>query len=331
MEGQYKKNFHQFILGPSIVFILAGNPLSNPQTHSQSDLQSNSQSIYSQYDNPTVQFVPGDTGPAVVVQPTPPSPQDFNPTVVVPANPTPTVVMPATPTPDVVVRPSPSTPAVVVNPDATPTVVVPAQSNPTVVVQPETAPAKVKVETSPTSSNSTVIVKPETVPNPPKTEVEVKPGTTTTTTTTSIVIQPVAQQEMSGKKVEIEDFVRKAADYAKKNGREASFEEFNKKNGQFTEGTSYVFALDYTGKMLANGSDRDSIGKNQFDLQDLDGKYINRDLIAKAKAGGGWEQYRWTNPVTHALECKKTYVLPMEGYLIGSGYYYLPNADGKCD
>lgn len=180
------------------------------------------------------------------------------------------------------------------------------------------------VVVQPSSPNSTIVVQPKSTDE----TVVVKP---TPGTGTIVVETTPTAGDLSDAGRKAEDLVRKAADYIKQNGRETGLAEINKPNGMFTNGTNYVFAMDFTGSMLADPFDHNIVGKNQFDLQDLNGKYINRDLISKAKAGGGFEVYHWQNPVTKNMDCKKTYVLPMEGYFIASGYFFPPNADGKCE
>jgi hypothetical protein len=161
---------------------------------------------------------------------------------------------------------------------------------------------------------------------PPGTMLGGKPNTHIEPTFTPI------QRPTVDKQAEIEDFVKKAYDFVQAKGKKAAFDEFNKKDGLFTDGSVYIFVIDYKGNMLANGYNQDMVGKNLFDKKDIEGKLINRALIVKAKSGGGWELYRWTNPVSNLVECKRSYALPMEGdYLISAGYYFPPNLEGKCE
>lgn len=140
------------------------------------------------------------------------------------------------------------------------------------------------------------------------------------------------QQASPEKQAETESFVKKAAEYVAANGKDAAFKEFNRKEGEFTKPPAYIFVVDYKGNMLADGINQPLVGKNQYDLQDAKGKYINQQMIAKAKGGGGWVIYYWTNPTSNMMECKRSYVLPMEGsYFIASGYYFPPSSEGKCE
>lgn len=132
-------------------------------------------------------------------------------------------------------------------------------------------------------------------------------------------------------KKQVESFVASAADYVKAHGKEDAFKEFSNPRGAFVKGLSYIFVIDYKGVTLANGGNPDIIGANKYDMQDPKGNYVFRDIIAKAKQGGGWVSYYWDNPVTKKLGCKSSYVMPMEDqFVIGSGFYHDPNATGEC-
>ncbi len=126
--------------------------------------------------------------------------------------------------------------------------------------------------------------------------------------------------------------VEKAKEYINTHGREKSFSEFNKASGEFSHDSSYVFAVAYDGTYLATINYPELVGTNQFDLNDPYRHLLVLEEIDNAKSGGGWGLDRMKkNPQTEKLECKASYVLPMPGdYLIGSGYYYLPNEQGDC-
>ena len=78
---------------------------------------------------------------------------------------------------------------------------------------------------------------------------------------------------------------------------------------------------DFQGNVAASRTD--SVGGNSWDLQDEDGQYVIRDLIAAARDGGGYYQYRWTNPATETVEAKYSYAtaIPQWDWMIGAGVY----------
>jgi cytochrome c len=55
----------------------------------------------------------------------------------------------------------------------------------------------------------------------------------------------------------------------------------------------------------------------------VDGKEYGKAIIAAANAGGGWTDYRMTNPATKKVEPKKTYAVKVGDYVLGSGAYVL--------
>lgn len=173
---------------------------------------------------------------------------------------------------------------------------------------PVAAPATPMPNTAPTTSNPPPITPVATVPTVP-------------------AVDPAAAAQQK----QVQDLVNIAAEYIKQNGKDAAIAEFNKKDGFFTKGNIYVFAVDYTGMSLADVNNPELVGKNQYDLKSQDGKLIVQEGIAKAKAGGGWIQYQWKDPSTQTNACKKSYVMGINGtYLIGSGYYYPLGPDGTC-
>jgi cytochrome c len=117
--------------------------------------------------------------------------------------------------------------------------------------------------------------------------------------------------------------VKQAAEFYKANGKEKAFAAFSDAKGQFVKGELYIFVVDFNGLTVAHGGNAKLIGKNMKDLNDADGKPFIQAMIDKAKAGGGWVDYKWTNPATRKIQDKTTYVLPLEGgdAFLGCGIY----------
>lgn len=88
---------------------------------------------------------------------------------------------------------------------------------------------------------------------------------------------------------------------------------------KFVYGDLYIFLFDVKGICLAHGEDAQLIWQNLSDLKDWVGTPIVKDIINKAKAGGGWVTYGWRNAT------KSSYVQLVEkdgvSYAIGSGYF----------
>ena len=123
-------------------------------------------------------------------------------------------------------------------------------------------------------------------------------------------------------KQEAQAIVTKAAAFAAANGKEKLVAEANKKDGPFMKGDLYVFVYDMSGTLIANPAVPDTVGKNQLDVPDADGKFFRKDILALAKSSGnGWVSYKWRNPVSGKVEAKTSYVMKQGDVIIGAGVY----------
>ena len=119
--------------------------------------------------------------------------------------------------------------------------------------------------------------------------------------------------------------VKKAGDYLKKNGKEKAFAEFNNPKGQFIYRDLYIFAFLSNGDGIerANGANPKLVGKNVIDIKDADGTFMIRKVLetAASKSGQGWVDYKWPNPVTGAIEAKRSYVELFGDVVLACGVY----------
>lgn len=116
--------------------------------------------------------------------------------------------------------------------------------------------------------------------------------------------------------------VHKAVAFYKANGKGKAIAEFNNSKGQFIDRDLYVTAYDLSGTSLANGMNQKLVGKNMTDLKDIDGRYITRERLVIAKEKGkGWQEFKWVNPVTKAIEPKSMYFELVDDLVIGCGVY----------
>jgi cytochrome c len=72
------------------------------------------------------------------------------------------------------------------------------------------------------------------------------------------------------------------------------------------------------------------VGRNEYDLQDVNGKYFMREMLSVAPQpfSGGWVDYMWPRPGQTEPALKSTYVVRVRSwdgamYLVGSGAYDL--------
>lgn len=90
----------------------------------------------------------------------------------------------------------------------------------------------------------------------------------------------------------------------------------------------YFFGIAYDGVALVDRSNVDGeMVTSLYDIQDMEGKYIVRDLIDAAKRGGDYTTYYWNNPATETEETepKLSYAAPITvgglEFLVGTGEY----------
>jgi cytochrome c len=135
----------------------------------------------------------------------------------------------------------------------------------------------------------------------------------------------IARADAFGTKPEAKALVEKAAVFIKKNGSARALSEITAaadKQGTLIDRDLYIFAYDFKGKVVAHGANKKLIGKSLIDMQDTDGKYVIRDLIAAAAKGSGWVDYKWSHPETKKIHQKSAYVLKIDDDLwIGCGAY----------
>ncbi|HXP78234.1 MAG TPA: cache domain-containing protein [Stellaceae bacterium] len=118
---------------------------------------------------------------------------------------------------------------------------------------------------------------------------------------------------------EAKAMAEKAAAYLKENGPEKSFPVFQAKDGGFQDRDLYVTVADSKGVMLANGAMPALIGKNLIDLKDVEGKPFEREVVAVKDAA--WVEFKWRNPMSNAVELKRTYQIRVGDYVVGVGAY----------
>jgi cytochrome c len=136
-------------------------------------------------------------------------------------------------------------------------------------------------------------------------------------------IPAAAQDKSKGTAAEATAMVQKAIAHIKKAGKEKAFADFNDKKGAFTDRDLYVVVYDINGKVLAHGANEKMIGKDVIELRDSDGKYFVKERVAMmAKPDAkGWQDYKFMNPVSRAIEPKSMYLQRHEDMIVGTGIY----------
>jgi two-component system NarL family sensor kinase len=85
----------------------------------------------------------------------------------------------------------------------------------------------------------------------------------------------------------------------------------------------YFFVYDMQGRSLMHSRQPELVGQNLWDLRDAHGRFTLRDLIAGARAGGGYVEYEWRKPSSEQTTAKLGYVtaLPRWNWMLGTGLY----------
>lgn len=129
-------------------------------------------------------------------------------------------------------------------------------------------------------------------------------------------------QGKKGTQAEAEKMVKSAISFFNANGQQKAFAEFSNPNGKFVQGDLYVFVYDMTGKCVAHGGNPKMVGKDLIDLKDADGKAFVKERVELAKSKGkGWQNYKFTNPVSKAIENKVAYIEKSGSFVFGCGAY----------
>jgi len=85
----------------------------------------------------------------------------------------------------------------------------------------------------------------------------------------------------------------------------------------------YFFIYDFNGVNIAHPRKPQLEGKNLFNFQDKNGKYLIQELIKKAKQGGGYTHYLWDKPSAGKPVEKLGYSIALDKWqwMIGTGLY----------
>ena len=95
---------------------------------------------------------------------------------------------------------------------------------------------------------------------------------------------------------------------------------------EFVYKDTYVFVLDTLCTTLVNPAEPLMEGRNQKDMQDVNGKFFVRDIVQMASNNGqGWVEYMWPKPGTTKPVKKSSFVKKIvvkgEPLVVGTGVY----------
>lgn len=125
---------------------------------------------------------------------------------------------------------------------------------------------------------------------------------------------------------EVRRYVERAAQLVGTRGVEAC-SDFNGPRWRARDYYIFVTNAD-TGVTVCHPPGPERVGRNEADVQDANGRYFMREMLAVAKGqpGEGWVEYVWARPGETAPTPKTAFVVGVTGpdgtrYLVGSGGY----------
>jgi signal transduction histidine kinase len=124
------------------------------------------------------------------------------------------------------------------------------------------------------------------------------------------------------------DLVKKGYTYMKKVGKSLAVQDFSSKtNQQYRYGDLYLVVYDLQGVCIAQGENSELVGQNHWDLKDDDGRYFVREMIQKAKNGGGWIDYKIKNSFESMYVELIDLGLPENTFAIGCGVFPISKSE----
>jgi cytochrome c len=116
--------------------------------------------------------------------------------------------------------------------------------------------------------------------------------------------------------------VKKGVAYIKGNGKDKGYAEITNKQGQFKDRDLYLVVYGLDGTVFAHGANEKLVGHNIIDLKDIDGKPFVRERVEMAqKQPTFWQEYKYTDPVTHKIEPKQMYCERLDESVVCGGIY----------
>jgi hypothetical protein len=106
-------------------------------------------------------------------------------------------------------------------------------------------------------------------------------------------------------------------------GYEQAVRDFHDPHGHFIDRDLYVFIFDRSGYYRVHGAMPEKDGTDLRAIAGLDADKLVADAWDVCdREQGGWVNYTITNPVTHEVQAKTSYVMPLDDHrLIGAGCY----------
>lgn len=132
----------------------------------------------------------------------------------------------------------------------------------------------------------------------------------------------VLAQANHASKDEAVAMVKKGVAFIKANGKDKGYAEISNKKGQFQDRDLYLVVYGLDGMVHAHGANEKMVGRNLIDLKDVDGKPFVRERVELGKKQASfWQDYKFTNPTSKAIEPKQMYCERLEETVVCGGIY----------
>ncbi len=155
-------------------------------------------------------------------------------------------------------------------------------------------------------------------------------GNSVSATTLKVITQDSLPETcFKGTREDVVSMVDKAVKLVFEIGPKDAFRQFMMPGGEYIKGDLYVFVLNLSGTIVANGASPRSVGNNVLQMHDSNGHYFIKSILRQALTRGhGWVGYQWVSPCTGKLSPKSVYFKITGHFVIGVGLY---NATGPLN
>jgi len=111
---------------------------------------------------------------------------------------------------------------------------------------------------------------------------------------------------LASSEAEVKAIVEKAVNLVKQDCDQA-LKKIAEKNGEFHNGSLYVFGYDADVVMVVHPVKAHLVGRSYKGKPDVKGKKFRDEIVSKGLAGGGWTSYSYQKPKTKGIHAKKSY------------------------
>ena len=138
----------------------------------------------------------------------------------------------------------------------------------------------------------------------------------------SLAVAATAGAAEYATKEEAVAMVKKGIAFIKANGKDKGYAEITSKTSRFKDRDLYLVVYGLDGTVHAHGANEKMVGRNLIDLKDIDGKPFVKERVELAQTKASfWQDYKFTNPVTKAIEPKQMYCERLDDTVVCGGVY----------